>query len=438
MEPLLLASLEGGAVILVVWGLTRAFPGLPVAARCALWWLASLRLLVGLVGAPIGVPLLPAPEVAALPDLPLAAEAAPAPVLPTEAGVDASSILLGLWITIAGLLLAHTARQAWRAARIRREAVPADGNIAALCATLAGELALGRVPEVRLSAEIDGAMVIGLWRPTILLGERAATLGDDELRLALAHELAHVRRRDLLWGWIPILAARVFFFHPLAHVALREYLLAREAACDAAVLALPGVCPQRYGALLVRQGARRRLAGAAGMVSSVPQLKRRLTMMQNVSKLRYGRASALLVVGLAALVPLTVSAREGDKAPARCTVVVDDAEGRRTIPCDEMGVTPPPRRTAPVATGKKAPPAPAVEAEMADCFAAYRSIMSCVSSSDLVPEEAKAQVARSMDSGLAGLRQAFRIPAGRRAVAEACRSLLDAKQQVFESLGCTE
>ena len=67
-------------------------------------------------------------------------------------------------------------------------------------------------------------------------------------------------------------------------------------------------------------------------------------MMQNVSKKRFGRLSAVLVLALAALVPVTVVAREPGNT--RCMVVIDDDEGRRTIPCEEAGFTPPPRASA--------------------------------------------------------------------------------------------
>ena len=46
------ASLEGALLALVVWGVCRLWPGLPAAARAGLRWLASLKLLVGLLPLP--------------------------------------------------------------------------------------------------------------------------------------------------------------------------------------------------------------------------------------------------------------------------------------------------------------------------------------------------------------------------------------------------
>ena len=42
-----------------------------------------------------------------------------------------------------------------------------------------------------------------------------AALRPEEQRMALCHELVHLQRRDLWLAYIPALAERLFFFHPL-------------------------------------------------------------------------------------------------------------------------------------------------------------------------------------------------------------------------------
>ena len=68
-----------------------------------------------------------------------------------------------------------------------------------------------------------------------------------EVSMTLCHELVHLRRNDLWLGWVPALAHRIFFFHPLAALAAREYAIAREAACDAEVLRSWGRRPRPTG-----------------------------------------------------------------------------------------------------------------------------------------------------------------------------------------------
>ena len=55
----------------------------------------------------------------------------------------------------------------------------------------------------------------GFLRATVLLPDRwLARFSGHELAMTLCHELAHVRRHDLLLGAVPALAERIFFFTP--------------------------------------------------------------------------------------------------------------------------------------------------------------------------------------------------------------------------------
>src|ERR1700720_2273582 len=60
LRQLAQASLMGTLFVLAVWLLCRLAPRLPAGLRCALWWLACLKLLIGLAWpAPVALPLLP-------------------------------------------------------------------------------------------------------------------------------------------------------------------------------------------------------------------------------------------------------------------------------------------------------------------------------------------------------------------------------------------
>ena len=90
---------------------------------------------------------------------------------------------------------------------------------------LARRLRLRRVPEVG-SRRIETPLVTGLLRPVVLLPSGCLdALTDRQRQMALCHELAHLKRADLWLGCVPALAERVFFFHPLVHLASREYAL---------------------------------------------------------------------------------------------------------------------------------------------------------------------------------------------------------------------
>ncbi len=178
---------------------------------------------------------------------------------------------------------------------------------------------------MRLSAHIDSPQLIGLWRPVLLLpSRRLASISDDELDMALTHELVHLRRNDLLWGLLPALAQHLFFFHPLLHLAAREYAIAREAACDAAVVAGHVRCRHDYGRLLVSLGVS--AAPVAGVSSASPSflsLKRRLIMLQNTNATPGWGARALVAVAVLGVAPLRLVAMPAPlPSPALQPVVV--------------------------------------------------------------------------------------------------------------------
>ena len=68
-------------------------------------------------------------------------------------------------------------------------------------------------------------------------------MNNDELKPVIAHELAHLKRGDLLWGLIASIAQGLFFFHPLIRLIRREYTLAQEMACDAVSMEVLGSGP---------------------------------------------------------------------------------------------------------------------------------------------------------------------------------------------------
>ncbi|HEV7784827.1 MAG TPA: M56 family metallopeptidase, partial [Thermoanaerobaculia bacterium] len=337
MEFLLRASLQGAVLIGLVWLVCRLFPRLPASVRCGLWWMACLKLLVGLIWiAPVRLPLLPAPTPAAM------SPASPAEIVlqpgltsqisdpivaaePSEPqGLAERGATWGLGLWLAGLLVISVrALRQLRHTRwvIRRSEAVGEGWIRGAYADLCLRLGLRRAPDLRGSADVRTPMAMGLLRPRVVVPRPGfERLSHPEATMTLCHELLHVRRRDLWLGWVPALAQRVFFFHPLAALAVREYAIAREAACDAEVLRVLGSAPQAYGRLLLRWGVAPRETGlaAAGASPSLENLKRRLQMLQQISDSRrrisgwWWAAGAVAVVSL---IPIRIVAQEPAAAP---------------------------------------------------------------------------------------------------------------------------
>ncbi|MBA2079773.1 M56 family metallopeptidase, partial [Rhodanobacter sp. PCA2] len=351
LERLAWTSLQAAVLVGIVALLIRVLPRLPAAARCALWWLVGLQVVLGLCWqAPIRLPLLASPDaavatvpqriVAATPVMASAgaarvaaraddAASATAPaVLPLAEAAPGwlathwRSALIALWLCLLLAQLPALIRQHRLARRLRRSAVPTtDAALQASCARQARELGLQHAPAVLVSPDIDSPQVGGGWRPAVLWPAHS-TLDAEASALALAHELAHLKRGDLLLGWIPALASRLLFFHPPLRWAMREYALHREAACDALALAQGRAAPQDYGRLLLQLGVAHPLhAGLAGASPTFHNLKRRLVMLQQTSTAMPRVRSWLLValVALAGVLPYRVVADAAKPADAGST-----------------------------------------------------------------------------------------------------------------------
>jgi beta-lactamase regulating signal transducer with metallopeptidase domain len=337
---LLRASWQGGLLIAAAWLLVRCRLGLPPRVACWIWRLADLKLIVALVwAAPLLLPLLPPlheqgpiPEAfAPATGLPPSPAGGPRPI-PSPAGepaepsgtplpsVATAALLVWLFGVIGGVT---RAARGWLAAgRLRRSCWPIERpDLREAASDLALVLGLRRVPELRAGPAVARPMLVGAFRPAILLP--VAMLGDPRsiaaLRPILAHELAHVRRGDLLWGAVAGLVRALFFFHPAVWLAHREALVAREAACDALALGASGVRPSEYGRILleIAAGGPERLArwaAALGMAGAAGSLRRRLIAMKTTQPPSRRRllswANALLAVGAAGIIPWRLVPRE--------------------------------------------------------------------------------------------------------------------------------
>jgi hypothetical protein len=134
---------------------------------------------------------------------------------PPTARLDGRAWLFLGWALGVALQAAAILHRRGLLERLLRQARPADEPaLLAAARELSGAVGLRRVPQV-LIADVPGSpFVCGLRRPVLVLPRALVdSVGPDSLRPVLLHELAHLQRRDLLWGWIPALARLLYFFN---------------------------------------------------------------------------------------------------------------------------------------------------------------------------------------------------------------------------------
>ncbi|MBG8552654.1 M56 family metallopeptidase [Hymenobacter guriensis] len=109
---------------------------------------------------------------------------------------------------------------------------------------LADKANLQRPVALLESALVRVPMVVGHLKPAILLPLGTVTgLSNTYLEAILAHELAHVARRDYLMNLVQSVAEILFFYHPAVWFVTATMRVERENCCDDTATALVGGNP---------------------------------------------------------------------------------------------------------------------------------------------------------------------------------------------------
>ena len=199
-----------------------------------------------------------------------------------------------------------------------------DKQLIGQLARLSKSIGLRTPPNL---SEMDGQcspLLVGIIRPAIVLPATIlGRLDAAEWTLVISHELAHMRRHDLLWSLVGAVVRALFFFHPLAWLSERRLRLTQEIAADELAITLQKYDSVIYATLLVSVISK--LAPgqltptmSVGFTGSNQSLNRRfaaMRFMKPVSRhivIAYG-----IVLGLVAVlgvVPWTIVAAEVPKS----------------------------------------------------------------------------------------------------------------------------
>ncbi len=122
-----------------------------------------------------------------------------------------------------------------------------------------------RSPSQRISIleseQVATPVTVGVLSAGIILPVGWRLWSEEKLRAVLAHELAHIQRRDPLISLLAYANRCIFWFHPLAWWLERKLAATAEHACDDAAVRAIGKAPQYAQVLLDMAIAVRRRGG---------------------------------------------------------------------------------------------------------------------------------------------------------------------------------
>jgi beta-lactamase regulating signal transducer with metallopeptidase domain len=213
------------------------------------------------------------------------------------------------WIGVAALLVLLRSCRSVALRRIVNRGRPAPRRVRELVREMSELMGLNSPPATLTTEARVSPMVWCGARPKLVIPEDLwSSLDDDSRRAVIAHELAHLKRRDHLLHWVAALVGAAYWWHPAAWWARRRMNEEAEASCDAWVTSLFPCRRRAYAeALLVTSsflGSPAYHAGPAlGVVNGRTKLARRITMVMtqrtapNASRIGVIVASLVLAAG---------------------------------------------------------------------------------------------------------------------------------------------
>ncbi|NLB09075.1 MAG: M56 family metallopeptidase [Clostridiales bacterium] len=309
-------SVTAGWLILAILLLRLFFQKAPKAIRIVLWSLAGLRLILpfslesvlSLIPSARTVSLQPAPglvpAVPASPALTFTTEVAARPVIDSgfpfinqavnpalskvqtiETGVDPVrrllSVLTVIWLIGVAVLLVY-ALLAY--IRLRRKVSPA----------------LKLQDNIWISDYADTPFILGLIKPRIFL---PSGLAAEQLPYVVAHERAHLARKDHLWKPLGFVLLAVYWFNPLIWVAYYLFCRDIELACDERVIrSMTASDKIAYSEALLKNSVARRSIMACPLAFGAVSVKERVRSILNYKK----PAFWVIVAAIAVAVVLAV------------------------------------------------------------------------------------------------------------------------------------
>lgn len=245
----------------------------------------------------------------ACPALAVTSPAMPAASMRVDArGWDAAGATIGLvWLAgalvfaSAALVRSRATRRAWL-----EDVVEAPRLVRDEARRLATALGSSRAPRVVVGSGERGPAALGVFAPIIVLPRAIARAPRARREHVLAHEVAHVARRDGLASAVWLALTCAWWFHPCVWLASARAATLRELGADAAAARAVGDAA-RYRSTLLAAARERHFATAPPAMAFVPrraEILERLDALERVARGSRARELATFALVFACCAPL--------------------------------------------------------------------------------------------------------------------------------------
>ncbi len=230
--------------------------------------------------------------------------------------LDAGKILAGFWAVGAGLyFFLHIFRYfKFKKAATRLSNAPTDSHISDILKEECLSLKLTAHPTVRISGLVNTPMLLGIFRPILLLPD--ASYDSRELGLIFRHELVHYKRKDILYQFILLVFLSLHWYNPVAHIMARSVEIDGETACDEKVLSGKAYDDRIfYGEMLINflklQNTKKSYMTTT-FYGGKNAMKKRLLLIKNDKIKKTGKAAMCLLLIFTTLLSVTTAIAESE------------------------------------------------------------------------------------------------------------------------------
>ncbi len=233
-----------------------------------------------------------------------------------------TQLLSLVWFAGAAVLAVYvlaTNFRLWRIVKARRPLT--EKKILDLLEDCKAQMGVQTILGIVQTDSIKSPALFGFIRPRLLLPEGLIdSVNPAELRYIFLHELGHLRRYDILQGWLMAALQVLHWFNPLIWLAFYHIRTDRELVCDALAMGtMKSDEPPQYGRtivnLLERFSRTQYLPSMAGILENKAHLKRRITMIAKFQKStkKATVAAVILTLALGCLVLTNAQAKSQPK-----------------------------------------------------------------------------------------------------------------------------